>query len=69
MSGQGRFSGWDFEGIGEFEDSVAGNSFEDSRVGRWGEQLASLYDEDVIAGAFGDFPFVVEHDRFHAPGL
>ena len=53
----------------KLDDGVAGDAFQNAGVERRRVQTAVAHEEDVVAGAFGHFALVVEHQGFDAAGL
>ena len=54
---------------GDFDDGAAGDAFEDAGGRAAACRSAVADDEDVVAGAFGHFALVVEHQPFLGAGL
>src|SRR6478672_7824089 len=54
---------------GEFDDRVARNALEDSGVEWRRLQNAASNQGDVVAGGFGNFPFLIEHQGFDTAGF
>ena len=56
--------------LGQLDHRVARDAFQNAGVDRRRVAARRLADqEDVVAGAFGDFALVVEHQGFDAAGL
>lgn len=54
---------------GQFHDGVASDAFENSGIGLRSFEDTLSDDEDVIAGAFRNFPIVIEHQCFDGTGV